>query len=72
MALRKSSRQLVEDAAARVRTVPIAEAQALLREPKVLFVDIRDARELDREGTIPGAFHAPVSYTHLTLPTIQL
>ena len=59
MALRKSSRQLVEDAAARVRTVPIAEAQALLREPKVLFVDIRDARELDREGTIPGAFHAP-------------
>ena len=24
-----------------------------------MFVDIRDVRELEREGTIPGAFHAP-------------
>ena len=24
-----------------------------------MFVDIRDVRELEREGVIPGAFHAP-------------
>jgi len=24
-----------------------------------VFVDIRDVRELEREGMIPGAFHAP-------------
>ena len=27
--------------------------------PALVFVDIRDIRELDREGRIPGAFHAP-------------
>jgi rhodanese-related sulfurtransferase len=25
----------------------------------VLFVDLRDVRELEREGVIPGAFHCP-------------
>ena len=27
-------------------------------QPDVQFVDLRDIRELQREGTIPGAFHA--------------
>jgi len=31
----------------------------MLGQDNVLFVDIRDPRELDREGRIPGAFHAP-------------
>jgi len=30
-----------------------------LDHPDVVFVDIRDVRELEREGMIPGAFHAP-------------
>ncbi len=30
-----------------------------MEDPDVLFVDIRDIRELERVGTIPGAFHAP-------------
>jgi rhodanese-related sulfurtransferase len=28
-------------------------------DPDVVFVDIRDVRELQREGMIPGAVHAP-------------
>ena len=59
MKLAKSSRQLVDEATARITTVPVAEAQAMLSDPDVLFVDLRDVRELEREGMIPGAFHAP-------------
>jgi rhodanese-related sulfurtransferase len=59
MALKKSSKQLVEEARAKVRTIPVAEAIARLGDPDVLFVDIRDVRELERDGMIPGAFHAP-------------
>jgi rhodanese-related sulfurtransferase len=32
---------------------------AKLDDPNTMFVDLRDVRELDREGMIPGAFHAP-------------
>ena len=31
----------------------------LLGDDGPQFVDIRDIRELDREGRIPGAYHAP-------------
>ena len=59
MALKKSSKQLVEEARAKVRTIPTAEAVALHGRPDVVFVDIRDVRELERDGMIPGALHAP-------------
>ena len=51
--------QLVEEARAEITIIPTAEAIAMLGREDVLFVDIRDVRELDREGRIPGAFHAP-------------
>lgn len=59
MVLIKGSKQLVEEAAARIRTLSLEEAKEQLGQPDVLFVDIRDVRELEREGTIPGALHAP-------------
>lgn len=59
MALKRSSKQLVDEAMARVRTLTVDEAKASLADPGVVFVDIRDVRELEREGMIPGAFHAP-------------
>ncbi len=59
MALKRSSKQLVDEASARITTLSVEEAKAHLGNPGVLFVDIRDVRELDREGTIPGALHAP-------------
>ena len=59
LTLKKSASQLVAEANARIKTLTLAEAGAKLGDPATLFVDIRDARELDREGTIPGAFHAP-------------
>ncbi|WP_112661574.1 rhodanese-like domain-containing protein [Microvirga flavescens] len=54
-----SSKQMVEAANAAVRTLPVDEAIALANDPDVVFVDLRDPRELAREGKIPGAFHCP-------------
>lgn len=52
-------KQLMAEAREKIRTLTLAEAEALLDAPNVVFVDIRDVRELEREGIIPGAFHAP-------------
>ena len=59
MPITKGVKQLVAEARARVRTLSVAEALARHADPNVLFVDIRDVRELERDGMIPGAFHAP-------------
>jgi rhodanese-related sulfurtransferase len=59
MPLKLGYQQLIADAMSKIETLNQAEAQALLDDPDTLFVDIRDVRELEREGMIPGAFHAP-------------
>ncbi len=59
MPVTKGSQQLVAEANAQIRTVSQDEAQQKLNDPNVVFVDIRDVRELERDGMIPGAFHAP-------------
>jgi rhodanese-related sulfurtransferase len=55
----KGHRQLVEEANAIVEEIGVEAAQALYGRDDVQFVDVRDIRELEREGRIPGAFHCP-------------
>ena len=55
----KGVKQLVAEANSEIETVSVADAKALLEDDGVQFVDIRDVRELDRDGMIPGAYHAP-------------
>ena len=50
---------LVEAAEREVETMPAAAAVALHGRDDVVFVDLRDIRELAREGRLPGAFHCP-------------
>jgi rhodanese-related sulfurtransferase len=50
---------LVEASEARIRIISAAEAIDQLGSDDVVFVDLRDVRELKREGGIPGAFHCP-------------
>lgn len=50
---------LVADAKAVIETISPADAMARAEAGEAVLVDIRDVRELDREGRIPGAFHAP-------------
>ncbi|MEO7030790.1 MAG: rhodanese-like domain-containing protein [Herbaspirillum sp.] len=57
--MKQGYKTLVDAATAQIKTYTVAEAQAKLNDPNVQLVDVRDARELEREGIIPGAFHAP-------------
>ncbi|MEI2778209.1 MAG: rhodanese-like domain-containing protein [Tetrasphaera sp.] len=57
--LARNHRVLVDEAMATIETIPLDEAAALVGDPGVLLVDIRDPRELEREGTVPGAYPAP-------------
>ena len=52
-------RQLVDAANREVETLSATDAVALAGNDNVVFVDLRDSRELDREGRMPGAFHCP-------------
>jgi rhodanese-related sulfurtransferase len=54
-----TSKDLVDTARAQIKEYTAAEAIAMAKRPDVLLVDIRDPRELEREGKIPGAFHCP-------------
>jgi rhodanese-related sulfurtransferase len=57
--IKKSVKELVAEANAEIETITVEQAVKLKDDPNVAFVDIRDIRELDRDGRIPGAFHAP-------------
>ena len=59
MILKKGIKDLVSEANQVVQTISIDEAIAKVDDADTLFVDVRDVRELEREGMIPGAFHAP-------------
>ncbi|RYE82259.1 MAG: rhodanese-like domain-containing protein [Hyphomicrobiales bacterium] len=55
----KGYKALLAEAEAAVKTLSVDEAQALVGRGDVVFVDLRDPRELEREGRMPGAFHCP-------------
>jgi rhodanese-related sulfurtransferase len=50
---------LVAAAERAIETLSAAEAIALHGRNDVVFVDLRDIRELNRDGRVPGAFHCP-------------
>ena len=57
--LKVTHRDLIDQALAEIETLDIDQAEAMLEDGNTLFVDLRDPRELQREGKIPNAFHAP-------------
>ena len=59
MKLKIGYQELIQSAMTEIETLSLEKAQQLLTDPNVVFVDIRDIRELEREGMIPNAFHAP-------------
>ncbi|MBV1705522.1 MAG: rhodanese-like domain-containing protein, partial [Hyphomicrobiales bacterium] len=52
-------RKLVDEAMARVTTLPAAEAVAMHGRGDVQFVDLREPKEREREGALPGALNCP-------------
>ncbi len=52
-------RALVDAAEREIETLSVEQAMKLHGSDAVTFVDVRDIRELQREGRMPGAFHCP-------------
>ena len=59
MALKKGIKDLIAEAEKKSKGITPEAAKAKLDDPDTVFVDLRDVRELERDGMIPGAFHAP-------------
>lgn len=57
--LKTTAAEMVAAARARIREIETPDLIAMRDDPTVVIVDIRDVRERQRSGFIPGAFHAP-------------
>ena len=55
--MKRGYKALVDEANALITTYSVSEVLQKLSDPDIQLVDVRDTRELEREGTIPGAFH---------------
>ena len=58
-ALKMNSAQMVADARARIEEIETKDLIEMVGDPGVVIVDIRDVRERQRSGFIPGSVHAP-------------
>ena len=59
MPIKKNVKMLVADAKKQTNSISAAEAYKMQQCGTAKLIDIRDIRELQREGCIDGAFHAP-------------
>jgi len=50
---------MVEAARARIEEIETSDAIAMVDDPNIVIVDLRDIRERQRSGFIPGSFHCP-------------
>ena len=57
--LKLSSAEMVKAARARIEEVETQDLIKMVDDPSVVIVDIRDVRERQRTGAIPGSVHAP-------------
>ena len=55
----KSSQTLVSEALKEIKTISTDDAHKMLNENKCNLIDIRDIRELQKEGQVEGANHIP-------------
>jgi rhodanese-related sulfurtransferase len=59
MPITRGYRALVDAAMSEVRTYTVQQVRERMGQPGLQLVDIRDIRELQHEGTVPGSYHAP-------------
>lgn len=59
MPITRGFRILVDEAMAQVTTLTMEQVRQQAADPSMQIVDIRDPRELERDGTVPGALLAP-------------
>ena len=59
MPLKITAAEMVASARSRINEIDTQKAIAMVNDPDVVIVDIRDVRERQRSGYIPGSVHAP-------------
>ena len=57
--LKTSAAEMVKQARAQIEEIETSDLITMMEDPNVVIVDIRDIRERQRSGYIPGSFHAP-------------
>lgn len=57
--LSTTAADMVAAARARIEEIETPDAIAMVGDPEVVIVDLRDVRERQRAGFIPGSFHCP-------------
>jgi rhodanese-related sulfurtransferase len=57
--MKKGYKALLAEAEAEIQTIPVEQALPLQGTEDTVFVDLRDPREIQREGRIPGSFSCP-------------
>ena len=57
--LKISAAEMVTQARAKIEEIETPDLITMMDDPNVIIVDIRDIRERQRCGYIPGSFHAP-------------
>ena len=55
----KSAKQMIAEANKDINTITVDDARKIIDSPDHVIVDLRDIRELQRSGKIPGAFSCP-------------
>ena len=55
----KSAQQLVQEAYTEVKTINTDQALTLVKDNKCNLIDIRDVRELEKEGRVENSVHIP-------------
>ena len=55
----KSSQTLVEEAQKSIETLSVSEVKELVKKQEITLIDVRDIRELWKEGTIENSKHIP-------------
>ena len=55
----KSSQTLVEEAKKNIKTLSPSEVKNLIEKKEITLIDVRDIRELWKEGTIENSKHIP-------------
>ena len=55
----KSSKTLVTEALGKIKTISPDEALSMVNEDKCNLIDIRDIRELERDGKVENSNHIP-------------
>lgn len=59
MTLRKGAMELVAEAEREIETLAAEDARRASERDDVVIVDLRDIRERQREGFVPGSLHVP-------------